>query len=233
MVGKRRRVSNPLALAVLAHLRERPMHPYEMATTMRDRGKEHSIKLNYGSLYTVVDNLTRHGLIEAVEARREGRRPERTVYRLTDDGRAELEAWMADLIAVPVKEYPQFEAALSLIGVVPPERAFALLRERVAALEKTVAEQRALLDALLADLPRMFLIEVEYHLSLQQAELDWVRGFLAELEAGGFPDVELWRSWHDTGETPAELVDLESKLSGRPAAKPAAKSGAGGEGARP
>ncbi len=46
-----------------------------------------SIKLNYGSLYTVVDNLAKHGLIEAVEARREGRRPERTVYRLTDTGR--------------------------------------------------------------------------------------------------------------------------------------------------
>ena len=50
------------------------MHPYEMAGTMRERGKEQSIKLNYGSLYTVVDNLAKHGLIEAVEARREGRR---------------------------------------------------------------------------------------------------------------------------------------------------------------
>ena len=83
MVGKRRRVSNPLALAVLATLRQRPMHPYEMAAAMRSQGKERSIKLNYGSLYTVVDNLARHGLIEAMEASREGRRPERTVYRPT------------------------------------------------------------------------------------------------------------------------------------------------------
>ena len=79
MAGQRRRVSNPLALAVLATLRTRPMHPYEMATTMRAQGKERSIKLNYGSLYTVVDNLAKHGLIEAMEASREGRRPERTV----------------------------------------------------------------------------------------------------------------------------------------------------------
>ena len=71
----RRAVSNPLALAVLACLSEAPMHPYEMAATMRERGKENSIKLNYGSLYTVVDNLAKHGLIDAVEARREGRRP--------------------------------------------------------------------------------------------------------------------------------------------------------------
>ena len=57
MAARRTSISNPLALAVLACLHERPMHPYEMASTMRERGKEQSIKLNYGSLYTVVDNL--------------------------------------------------------------------------------------------------------------------------------------------------------------------------------
>ena len=87
MADRRRSISNPLALAVLACLHERPMHPYEMASTMRERGKEQSIKLNYGSLYTVVDSLARSGLIEAMEATREGRRPERTVYRLTEAGR--------------------------------------------------------------------------------------------------------------------------------------------------
>ena len=84
MADRRRSISNPLALAVLACLHERPMHPYEMAATMRERGKEQSIKLNYGSLYTVVDSLAKHELITAVEARREGRRPgqlERIVYR--------------------------------------------------------------------------------------------------------------------------------------------------------
>src|SRR6266576_508641 len=109
----RRAVSNLLALAVLVTLTERPMHPYEMAATMRSQGKERSIKLNYGSLYTVVNNLARHGLIEATGAGREGRRPERTVYQITEAGRKELEDWMAELVAVPVKEYPQFEAALA------------------------------------------------------------------------------------------------------------------------
>src|SRR6266568_4175220 len=134
---RRRPVSNPLALAVLASLYEKPMHPYEMASTLRARGKEHSIKLNYGSLYTVVDNLAKHGLIEAGEAHREGRRPERTIYRITSAGRAELQA-------EPVKEYPQFEAALSLLPVVPPDSAITLLRNRESALEKEIAEVRYL-----------------------------------------------------------------------------------------
>ena len=76
-----RRRSNPLALAVLACLTERPMHPYEMAATMRTRGQDASIRLNYGSLYGVVENLLKRGLLEEHEVVREGRRPERTVYR--------------------------------------------------------------------------------------------------------------------------------------------------------
>src|SRR5580704_11408855 len=86
----RRKISNPLALAVLACLYERPMHPYEMATTMRARNKDGSIKLNYGSLYSVVDALHRGELIDAQETTRQGRRPELTVYRITDTGVHEL-----------------------------------------------------------------------------------------------------------------------------------------------
>ena len=76
--------ANPLALAVLICLAERPMHPYEVATTLRQRQKHESVRLNYGSLYGVVESLERRGLIEAQETRRSGRLPERTVYRLTD-----------------------------------------------------------------------------------------------------------------------------------------------------
>src|SRR5215470_13353834 len=125
----KRKVSNPLALAVLACLFERPMHPYEMATTLRARGKDQSIKLNYGSLYTVVEALQQHKLIATQETEREGRRPERTVYRLTDAGRMELIDWVSELISRPAKEYTRFEAGLSRLPVLRPEDAAALLAQ--------------------------------------------------------------------------------------------------------
>ena len=209
MADRRRSISNPLALAVLASLHERPMHPYEMASTMRERGKEHSIKLNYGSLYTVVDNLAKHGLIEAVEARREGRRPERTVYRLTDTGRIKLDAWMSDLLARPVKEYPQFEAALSLMPVLHPDHVLALLRERIRALEKGITMERLMLDtASKAGLPRLLLIEGEYHLTMQQTELAWVQELADEIEVGTFEGLNGWRQISETGEQPDWALDL-------------------------
>ena len=206
-MAARRVVSNPLALAVLACLREKPMHPYEMATTMRSRGKGHSIKLNYGSLYTVVDNLAKHQLIEAGEAHREGRRPERTVYHLTAAGRTELEGWMSELLAVPVKEYPRFEAALSLLPVLAPEHVAALLRDRESALSKEITSWHAQLQAD-HGLPRLFLLELEYHLAMQEAELSWVRGLLTEFGNGTFPGLDGWRRWQATGEPPPEFVEL-------------------------
>ena len=211
MAGKRRRVSNPLALAVLASLRERPMHPYEMAATMRSQGKERSIKLNYGSLYTVVDNLAKHGLIEAMEASREGRRPERTVYRLTDEGRAELEDWLTELLGTPVKEYPQFEAALSLLPVLHPDTVAELLRTRIRLLQKEIAQARIMLDtAHNARLPRLLLIEGEYHMVMREAELSWVQRLASELEAGTLEGQDGWRHVYETGEAPAWDVDVDA-----------------------
>ena len=201
--------SNPLALAVLACLHERPMHPYEMAGTLRERGKEHSIKLNYGSLYTVVDNLARHGLIEAVAARREGRRPERTVYRLTETGRVKLDAWMSQLLSTPVKEYPQFEAALSLMPVLHPDTVIDLLRVRTRILEKQIGEERVMLDAAhKAGLPRLLLIESEYHLVLRETELGWVRDLVRDLEAGTLEGQDGWLQVFETGQLPDWKPDL-------------------------
>src|SRR5262245_54768806 len=142
-----RRRGNPLALAVLACLSEQPMHPYEMAATMRTRGQDSSIRLNYGSLYGVVETLLKRGLIEEQEVMREGRRPERTVYRITDDGTTELEDWMAELLGTVAKEFPQFEAGLSLMAVLTPERVVGLLDQRVGKLHERLSELDAMLEA--------------------------------------------------------------------------------------
>src|SRR3982074_2384962 len=99
----RRKIKNPLALAVLALLAEQPRHPYDMGRIMKERRKEQSINLNYGSLYMVVEQLTKVGFIKAQETSRDASRPERTVYALTDAGRTELYDWMRELISIPSK----------------------------------------------------------------------------------------------------------------------------------
>jgi DNA-binding PadR family transcriptional regulator len=195
----KRKVSNPLALAVMACLMERPMHPYEMATTMRERGKDQSIKLNYGSLYTVVEALLQHGLIITQETERDGRRPERTVYRLTDAGRMECIDWLSELLSTPAKEYTWFEAGLSLMPVLSPEDVVALLAQRCNHLELLIAQQRSVLQLSREQgLARLFAIEGEFLLAMHEAELAWTRTLCEELKTGTFEGVAEWSTLHAT-----------------------------------
>src|SRR6184192_3789470 len=78
---RHRRQISALALSILELLDERPMHPYELASTMRERHQDEFIRLNFGSLYHTVDMLERNGWILPLEREKEGRRPERTIYR--------------------------------------------------------------------------------------------------------------------------------------------------------
>jgi DNA-binding PadR family transcriptional regulator len=184
----KRPLSNPLALAVLVLLFERPMHPYEMASTLRERHKESSIKLNYGSLYTVIEQLLRAHFIAVREVLKEGKRPEKTVYELTPAGGAELVDWMRELVSSPVKEYPMFEAALSLLPVLPPEEVIGLLEIRLGLLQKSIEEiEREEAACRNMNLPRLFSLENEYFKAVTLAEYKFSKDLLSDLQrdAGG------------------------------------------------
>jgi len=207
-MARRRKVSNLLALSLLTLLTERPMYPYEMASMLRERGKDNAIKINWGSFYTVVQNLEKYGFIEAVGVAREGRQPERTTYQLTDAGRQELKDWLRELLSMPEREHTSFEAALGESAVLPPDELIDLLRQRLAVLEKANDGLQAELDTVRAQIPRLFLIESEYFLSQRRAEEDWVRGLLKEFTDNTFPGLDAWRRFHATGEVPDWVQSL-------------------------
>src|SRR5579859_6937828 len=142
-VAKRRKVGNLLALSLLSLLAQQPMYPYEMAQMLRVRGKDQNFKINWGSLYTVVQNLEKHGFIEATATEREGRQPERTTYQITEAGLAELRDWLGELLSVPEHERGGFVTALSEAGILPPEEVIGLLTTRLATLDKANASHQA------------------------------------------------------------------------------------------
>jgi DNA-binding PadR family transcriptional regulator len=207
-MAEKRKVANLMALAVLATVVQRPMHRYEMAAVMRARGKDRDMDIKWGSLYTVVQNLERNGYLETIGVTRQGARPERTVYQITDAGRDELVAWTRELIAEPETEHTRFVAGLSVLAVLAPQDVTELLRRRLERLTQSVASLTALLEEA-SYVPRLFLIEDEYRIAMTRAEADWVRSLLDELEAGTFPHLAAWRSFHETGEMPPEFAQPE------------------------
>jgi DNA-binding PadR family transcriptional regulator len=210
-MATRRKVGNLLALAVLGTVLQRPMHPYEMASFLRARGKEQDMAFKWGSLYTVVRNLEKHGLIAAVESQRQGGRPERTVYRITDAGRAELTDWTRELVSTPEPEHTRFKAGLSMLGVLPPDEVISLLRQRLSLVRQDIADRRAVLAEQAKGIPRLFLVEDEYELSTRDAEATWIDALLDEITSGRFADLEAWRAFHDSGAIPPGYAELAER----------------------
>jgi DNA-binding PadR family transcriptional regulator len=160
------------------------MHPYEMQRLIRQRKKDDFLDLKRGSLYHAIGRLQRAGFIEAVATTREGKRPERTVYRITGTGSDELLAWLRELIANPARETSQFFAALSFLPVLKPHDALLLLEDRAGLLEAEVAELDSVLRTMVPKIGRVVLVEVEYTVAMRRAELAWVRSIADDLRSG-------------------------------------------------
>jgi DNA-binding PadR family transcriptional regulator len=196
-MARKRTVGNLLALAVLSYLTQRPMHPYELAKTLRENDDARSIQFNHGSLYMVVQQLEKAGFVVAQERTREGQRPERTVYALTDAGRQELHDWLRALVAEPGYEYPQFVAALSLIATLPPAEVLDLLRARLGRLGDERAGVRKHIDETVGGgVHPLFLVEEDYRLALLDAEIGFVEQFIDRIthpQTGWFGP---WAAFH-------------------------------------
>jgi len=173
----------PLQLAVLRLLADEQLHPYEMQQRIREHAIDKVVKVAHGSLYHAVARLAEQELIEPVETSREGRRPERTVYAITEAGRDEARSRLREFMMRPVQESPSFGMALSFVSLLPPAEAAALLDRRTVALEAKLAAHDTVVESLIKQgLPRVQLVEVEFLNSRLRAELDFVRALSEDIK---------------------------------------------------
>ena len=192
LVARSTHKRSPLALVLLALLAEEPMHPYRMHEVIKERGKDRIANVaQRNSVYQTIDRLVRAELIAVRETARDERRPERTVYEITDAGWAALRTWIAEMLASPAREFPEFPAALASVMVLPPDEVTALLAKRADDLTATLAADRAAM-ATVPDLPRLFLLDEEYACAVREAELTWVNDVLAALRSGELTWSDEW-----------------------------------------
>jgi DNA-binding PadR family transcriptional regulator len=173
-------------IAVLALLREAPMHPYRMQSLLRERHKDEILALKKGSLYHAIGRLVRAELILAKDTSRNGRRPERTTYAITPAGRRELIRALRQIVAVPQREPPEFMAAMSFLVHLTPAEAIPRLEERCHHLERQIAAFNKSLAAVTERVARIHLVESEYLVAMLNAELTWVRSLIAEMRLEKF-----------------------------------------------
>jgi DNA-binding PadR family transcriptional regulator len=173
-----------LALAALAMLYEAPMHPYRMQKLIKERGKDEVINVGQrASLYQTIGRLEREGLVRAQKMTRDENRPERTVYELTDAGRAITLDWLRQILSTPTREFPEFPAAISFLPLLTPKDALRQLDVRALALKaeiERIDQQCARASAV----PRLFLLEMELLRATYQTERTWVTSVIKDLQSG-------------------------------------------------
>ncbi|SFR91923.1 transcriptional regulator, PadR family [Agromyces sp. CF514] len=188
----------PLAVSALALLVEAPMHPYEMYQLMLQRREDRVVKVNAGSLYRAVERLERDGLIAESTTEREGNRPERTVYAITEAGRRAFLDTVEEMLGHHVNEFPEFPLAIGEAHNLPADRVVELLRAR----EEQVATAISLLDDGLAriaakQLPKRYVLNVHYSRAMLETELGWLTQTIDELTTGSLD----WSSPHGAHRT--------------------------------
>ncbi|MGI8311959.1 PadR family transcriptional regulator [Saccharopolyspora hattusasensis] len=174
-----------LGLAVLRLLNEQPRHPYETRQRMREQGLDHLIKVTHGALYHTFDVLTKAELIEPVETTREGKRPERTIYAITDAGREIATERLREMLSTLESEYPAYCAALAFMSLLPMEDAAAELERRAVLLESALASATTSSDALIkSGVAAIDVVEIRHLQAHLRADLDLTRAIVEDIRAG-------------------------------------------------
>jgi DNA-binding PadR family transcriptional regulator len=177
----------PLGVMVLALLREGDMHPYEMMRLMRHRRDDRLVPIQNGTFYHTVGRLQRAGLLAEIGVDRDGNRPERTTYTVTDSGREVVLEWVRR--ELPRTDRPaEFRVALAEAHNLPREEVADLLATRRASLAANLEmHTRGLADADLRGVPQQYLVEVDREAALLESELAWLDRLRARLTDNAMP----------------------------------------------
>jgi DNA-binding PadR family transcriptional regulator len=177
----------PLGLVVLALLREGDMHPYEMMRLLRIRGDERLVSIQNGTFYHTVGRLERGGLLAEVGVDREGNRPERTTYTLTEQGRDVVADWVRRELGRTDRPV-EFRVALAEAHNLSRAEVHALLGRRREALAGSLAAlESRLAGASDRGIPEQYLVEVDREIAMLRAEISWADRLRARLADGSLP----------------------------------------------
>ncbi|HEY7222828.1 MAG TPA: helix-turn-helix transcriptional regulator [Micromonosporaceae bacterium] len=173
----------PLAVSALALLEERPMHPYEMLHLLRERGRAEVLTIKAGSLYHTMSRLAELGLAQVQATERDGNRPERTVYGLTEKGRRAYVSWVRAHLDAPTSPQEYSVALAEAHNLDAAELAAILVGRRGELTARADSLRARIASARDRGIPEAFYLEHERRLALLDCDIAWTAEALSRLAA--------------------------------------------------
>ena len=175
-------------LVILGLLRERPLYGYEIKQIITEHMGDWT-SIAFGSIYFALRKLAEEGFVEKVATEKAGSRPSRSIYQITEAGRAEFLRLLRAVWGKVERHYFAFDVGLFFMEALPVGEVKGYLRERAARLEAVVEHLVAHRAEQLASegVPRFASAIFDHSLAHFQAELTWTREVLDKVERGEYP----------------------------------------------
>jgi len=173
-------------LAILSLVAEKPRHGYEIERIIEERGMREWTEVGFSSIYYILKKLESAGLMHGRLEQQVGRGPARKVYDVTNAGRAAWHDATLEVLSSPQRCYMPFQLGLAnLPGLMSDESVTAVRQYR-----DRLAQQRDQVRARYeqeSEAPLHVKAMFDLSLTLIDAELGWIEGFINQLSASQVP----------------------------------------------
>lgn len=204
-VGKSTKLRDTVVLGLL---NEQPRYGYEIKTII-DNVLAHISDVSSGSLYYDINRLVERGLIEEVLVEKVGRRPQRSIYQLTEAGKAQFSDMLPELLFPFQQVYLPLNLALFFFENLNPReriRRLAMLQER---LKLTSGFIRDTVQEVESFAPRWHILISQHYLRYFRMEMKFVSDMLEALSSDS--GYKLTKA--DLDEVQAEFEDFKTHFN--------------------
>jgi len=164
-----------------------PVHGYDVRRELLSWRVDQWANVAPGSIYNALKSMTRDALLEVVGTDQVGGRPERTTYRLTNEGENEFQALLREALWRVRQPVDPLMPALCFMPVLKRDELIAALRNRI----PQIRGQLEHVDFAIAQLPNPGTpehVKELYRLSAARvaAEVPWAEALIQRLEQGEY-----------------------------------------------
>ena len=174
-------------LVILGLLRDRPLYGYELKQIIEEHMGDWT-SIAFGSIYFALEKLSQEGYIEKVATEQEGKRPSRSVYQITGEGREEFLRLLRGVWDQVERQYYDIDVALSFQNALPQAEMIQRLQRRIGQLEGVLRHLDSHQEETMQEEKVPFIANAIFEHSRvhYRAELDWTRSLLARVESGEY-----------------------------------------------